>query len=139
MATSRTYGSGLTRYGSDLTLFSPITTGLDFMSGGPQLPAPVPTQPTGIGGVIGGVLTDILSKIPNGGLGVGSIYSSPAPTIPTYKINANAAFRTHKRMNVCNARALKRAMRRVQGFAKFSRKCISFTQRVKMKKGRRCR
>ena len=45
--------------------------------------------------------------------------------------------RSYRRMNVLNPRALRRSMRRVQGFAKFARKTISFTQRVKMKKRRR--
>lgn len=46
--------------------------------------------------------------------------------------------RRYRRMNMLNPRALRRSMRRVQGFAKFARKTISFTQRVKMKKrGRR--
>lgn len=45
--------------------------------------------------------------------------------------------RSYRRMNVLNPRALRRSMRRVQGFAKFARKTISFTQRVKMKKRRK--
>jgi len=45
--------------------------------------------------------------------------------------------RKRRRMNVLNPRALRRGMRRVQGFAKFARKTISFTQRVKMKKRRK--
>jgi len=45
--------------------------------------------------------------------------------------------RKYRRMNPGNIRALRRSMRRVQSFAKLARKTISFTQRVKMKKGRR--
>lgn len=45
--------------------------------------------------------------------------------------------RTYRRMNPLNPRALRRSMRRVQAFAKFARKTISFTHRVKMKKHRR--
>lgn len=45
--------------------------------------------------------------------------------------------RTYRRMNPLNPRALRRAMRRVESFAKFSKKTISFTKRVKMKKRRR--
>lgn len=41
------------------------------------------------------------------------------------------------RMNVTNSRALRRSMRRVQGFARLAKKTITFTQRVKMKKRRR--
>lgn len=45
--------------------------------------------------------------------------------------------RKRRRMNVLNPRALRRSMRRVQGFAKFASKTISFTKRVRMKKRRR--
>lgn len=42
----------------------------------------------------------------------------------------------NRRMNVTNARALRRAMRRVQGFEKLAKRTITFTRRVKMKKRR---
>lgn len=42
----------------------------------------------------------------------------------------------NRRMNVANPRALRRSMRRVQGFEKLARRTITFTRRVKMKKGR---
>jgi hypothetical protein len=42
-----------------------------------------------------------------------------------------------RRMNVGNVRALRRSMRRVQGFAKLAKKVITFTHHVKMKKRRR--
>ena len=41
-----------------------------------------------------------------------------------------------RRMNPLNPRALRRSMSRVQSFARFARKTISFTSRVKMKKRR---
>ncbi len=47
--------------------------------------------------------------------------------------------RRHHRMRVTNVRALRRAMRRVTGFAKIARQTISFTHRVKMKHHRRRR
>ena len=40
----------------------------------------------------------------------------------------------NRRMNVANPRALRRSMRRLQGFEKLARRTISFTRRVKMKK-----
>lgn len=40
----------------------------------------------------------------------------------------------NRRMNVSNPRALRRSMRRVQGFEKLAKRTISFTRRVKMKK-----
>lgn len=42
-----------------------------------------------------------------------------------------------RRMNVCNAHALRRSIRRVQGFSKFARKSFILEKRVKMKKRRR--
>lgn len=40
----------------------------------------------------------------------------------------------NRRMNVANPRALRKAMRRVQGFEKLAKRTISFTKRVRMKK-----
>jgi len=42
----------------------------------------------------------------------------------------------NRRMNVANPRALRRSMRRVQGFEKLAKRTIQFTRRVKMKKRR---
>lgn len=42
-----------------------------------------------------------------------------------------------RRMNVTNPKALRRSMRRVEGFARIAKRTISFTKRVKMKKRRR--
>lgn len=39
----------------------------------------------------------------------------------------------NRRMNIANPRALRRAMRRVQGFEKMAKRTIQFTRRVKMK------
>ena len=40
----------------------------------------------------------------------------------------------NRRMNIANPRALRRAMRRVQGFEKLAKRTISFTRRVRIKK-----
>jgi len=40
----------------------------------------------------------------------------------------------NRRMNIANPRALRRGMRRVQGFEKLARRTITFTRRVKMRK-----
>jgi len=40
----------------------------------------------------------------------------------------------NRRMDVCNARALRRSMRRVSGFEKLAKRTIQFTRRVKLKK-----
>jgi len=40
----------------------------------------------------------------------------------------------NRRMNIANPRALRRAMRRVQGFEKLAKRTISFTRRTRLKK-----
>ncbi len=40
----------------------------------------------------------------------------------------------NRRMNIANPRALRRAMRRVQGFEKLAKRTITFTRRTRMKK-----
>ena len=40
----------------------------------------------------------------------------------------------NRRMNIANPKALRRSMRRVQGFEKLARRTISFTKRVRIKK-----
>jgi hypothetical protein len=45
--------------------------------------------------------------------------------------------RRYRRMNPLNPRALRRSMRRVQSFAKFARKTMTFVHAHKMKKHRR--
>jgi len=40
----------------------------------------------------------------------------------------------NRRMNIANPRALRRAMRRVQGFEKMAKRTITFTKRVRIKK-----
>lgn len=62
------------------------------------------------------------------------------PRDPGFDLGYDAGLtapRPYRRTNVGNIRALRRAMRRVQGFAKLAHKTISFTHRVKMKKRRK--
>lgn len=48
-----------------------------------------------------------------------------------------SGLRKRRRLNVLNPRALRRSMRRVQGFSKFARKSFILEKRVRMKKRRR--
>jgi hypothetical protein len=41
---------------------------------------------------------------------------------------------SYRRTNVGNARALRRSMRRVEGFSKMAKRTITFTKRTKLKK-----
>jgi len=68
--------------------------------------------------------------LPGGGrqLGMG------VPSGYHYAKDGSGRLVRNRRMNVANPRALRRSMRRVQGFEKLARRTISFTRRVKMKK-----
>ena len=64
-----------------------------------------------------------------GGPGAGMI-----PSGYHYAKDGSGRLVRNRRMNVANPRALRRSMRRVQGFEKLARRTIVFTRRVKMKK-----
>jgi len=56
------------------------------------------------------------------------------PTGYHYAKDGSGRMVRNRRMNIANPRALRRAMRRVQGFEKMAKRTIQFTRRVKMKK-----
>jgi len=61
------------------------------------------------------------------------------PLVPTgyhFAKDGSGRIVRNRRMNVANPRALRRSMRRVQGFEKLAKRTIQFTRRVKMKKRR---
>lgn len=51
-----------------------------------------------------------------------------------YAKDGTGRFVRNRRMNVANPRALRRAMRRVQGFEKLAKRTVSFTKRTRLKK-----
>jgi len=55
------------------------------------------------------------------------------PTGYHYAKDGSGRLVRNRRMNVANPRALRKAMRRVQGFEKLAKRTIQFTRRVKMK------
>jgi len=61
---------------------------------------------------------------------------APCPSGYHYAKDGSGRLVRNRRMNVANPRALRRSMRRVQGFEKLARRTIQFTRRVKMKKRR---
>ena len=67
-------------------------------------------------------------------------YAGPgAGAVPSgyhYAKDGSGRIVRNRRMNVANPRALRRSMRRVQGFEKLAKRTIQFTRRVKMKKRR---
>lgn len=135
----------------------PIGTVIGGMAGGGGgMPAPTPTFPpmgaqagqlvgqvTMPGGATfaGGVQLPVKYKYPR------AIHGQPKPVaappgygaIPSgyhYAKDGSGRLVRNRRMNVANPRALRRSMRRVQGFEKLARRTITFTRRVKMKKGK---
>jgi len=69
--------------------------------------------------------------LPFGGAGVAA-----PPSGYHYAKDGSGRIVRNRRMNVANPRALRRSMRRVQGFEKLAKRTIQFTRRVKMKKRR---
>ena len=67
--------------------------------------------------------------LPSGGRGGAMI-----PSGYHYAKDGSGRLVRNRRMNIANPRALRRSMRRVQGFEKLARRTITFTRRVKMKK-----
>jgi len=98
-------------------------------------PPPVP----GAGAMPGGGLLPAIGQVAGGAL-VGAIGAGMAPGVCPVGFHPRKDKRLpfkcvrNRRMNIANPRALRRGMRRVQGFEKLARKTISFTRRVKMKK-----
>jgi len=97
----------------------PPVPGAGAMPGGGLLPA--------AGQVIGGALAGYQQAGVAGGVCPVGYHPRKDRRLP-FKCVRN------RRMNIANPRALRRGMRRVQGFEKLARKTISFTRRVKMKK-----
>jgi len=67
--------------------------------------------------------------LPYGGAGVGA-----PPSGYHYAKDGSGRIVRNRRMNVANPRALRRSMRRVQGFEKLARRTITFTRRTRLKK-----
>ncbi len=112
----------------------------------PQFPMVIPgtvaggvTFPGGTGIQLGyqpgGVVTRGRGSSVIGGMVPGG--GAPGGVCPTgYHLAKDGSGRMvrNRRMNIANPRALRRAMRRVQGFEKMAKRTIVFTRRVKMKK-----
>ena len=67
--------------------------------------------------------------LPQGGRGGGLV-----PSGYHYAKDGSGRLVRNRRMNVANPRALRRSMRRVQGFEKLARRTITFTRRTRIKK-----
>lgn len=102
---------------------------------------PVAGQVTFPGGISlsGGVMVPGRGPLPPfapGGVGQAGRGGTMMPSGYHYAKDGSGRLVRNRRMNVANPRALRRSMRRVQGFEKLAKRTIQFTRRVKMKKRR---
>jgi len=94
----------------------------------PALPAP----PGSIGGAVsfpGGTTVSVAGVLPSH-----AAVGAHAPAGYHLDKATKSRWVRNRRMNIANPRALRKAMRRVQGFEKLAKRTIQFTRRVKMKK-----
>jgi len=108
------------------------------LSGGGSAPAPAQPPMAPPPGSVGGAIT-----FPGGTqLSVAGVMGQPGAPAPGgitpagYHLDKKTRTRwvRNRRMNVANPRALRKAMRRVQGFEKLAKRTIQFTRRVRIKK-----
>jgi len=96
-------------------------------------PAPPALPPPGsIGGAVsfpGGTTVSVAGVLPSH-----AAVGAHAPSGYHLDKATRSRWVRNRRMNIANPRALRKAMRRVQGFEKLAKRTISFTRRVKMKK-----
>lgn len=96
--------------------------------GPPQLAPP----PGAIGGAVsfpGGTTVSVAGVLPSH-----AAVGAHAPSGYHLDKATKSRWVRNRRMNIANPKALRKAMRRVQGFEKLAKRTIQFTRRVKMKK-----
>jgi len=94
--------------------------------------APAAPPPGSIGGAVsfpGGTTVSVAGVLPTH-----AAIGAHAPAGYHLDKATRSRWVRNRRMNIANPRALRKAMRRVQGFEKLAKRTISFTRRVKMKK-----
>ncbi len=94
------------------------------MPGGASISGGVMVPTGGRGGKFGGRGTALAPAYAGGGVPSGYHFAK----------DGSGRLVRNRRMNVANPRALRRSMRRVQGFEKLARRTITFTRRTRMKK-----
>ena len=108
-----------------------LAVGGAVLSTRPKAPA-LPAPPGAIGGAIsfpGGTTVSVAGMLPSH-----AAVGAHAPAGFHLDKRTQSRWVRNRRMNVANPRALRKAMRRVQGFEKLAKRTIQFTRRVKMKK-----
>jgi len=94
--------------------------------------APTAPPPGSIGGAVsfpGGTTVSVAGVLPSH-----AAVGAHAPAGYHLDKATRSRWVRNRRMNIANPRALRKAMRRVQGFEKLAKRTITFTRRVKMKK-----
>lgn len=88
--------------------------------------------------------TSYIQKVLRGGAGSGTGHRAPSgmpagSRVQVFRagVAATQGRRRYRRVRVGNIKALRRAMRRVQGFAKLAHQTITFTHHTKLKKHRK--
>lgn len=97
----------------------------------PRAPAPAP-PPGSIGGAVtfpGGTSVSVAGVLPTH-----AALGAHAPSGYHLDKATRSRWVRNRRTNVANPRALRRAIRRVQGFEKLAKRTISVTRRVRLKK-----
>jgi hypothetical protein len=102
-----------------------------------SMPGGAPMTEAGVLGVLGGLRDPAIELLKKYGPAVAGGAAAALGGVAARRLLGGGGERRYRRMNVTNVRALRRSMRRVQGFAKLARATVQFTQRVKMKKHRR--
>ena len=108
-----------------------LAVGGAMVAGGRKAPA-LPPPPGSVGGAIsfpGGTTVSVAGVLPSH-----ADVGAHAPAGFHLDKRTQSRWVRNRRMNVANPRALRKAMRRVQGFEKLAKRTIQFTRRVKMKK-----
>lgn len=93
--------------------------------------AALPPPPGSIGGAVsfpGGTTVSVAGVLPSH-----AAMGAHAPSGYHLDKATRSRWVRNRRMNIANPRALRKAMRRVQGFEKLAKRTISFTKRVRMK------
>ena len=77
-----------------------------------------------------------IRRLPPGQMGPTAAMGGQCPSGYHLAKDGSGRMVRNRRMNIANPRALRRAMRRVQGFEKLAKRTITFTRRTKLKKSK---